>query len=255
VIALAFEGQSRADLTPPKFVVMLAPVGDTERKTLAAGEESRKGTPMTLPLRTRPVAAALVLALSTAQPALAHHVMGGDLPGTFWQGLLSGLGHPIIGLDHLAFIVGVGLASYLVGRIALLPLFFVAGTVIGCFVHLQDFDVPGSEAAIALSLVVLAAIVGLRGKIPTGLIAIFFAVAGILHGYAYGESIVGAEPAPLGAYIVGFAVIQYGIAVVSGALLAMVVARDYLGETAAMRTAGVAIAFVAGLSFAGVTLG
>ena len=193
--------------------------------------------------------------LPSTQPALAHHVMGGELPGTVWQGLLSGLGHPIIGIDHFAFIVGVGLVSYLVGRIALLPLLFVAGTVLGCFVHLQDFDLPGSEAAIAFSLVVLAAIVGLRTKIPVSVIAVLFAAAGILHGYAYGESIVGAEPAPLGAYVAGFALIQYGIAVASGAALAMIVARDYLSETAAMRTAGVAIAFVAGLSFAGITLG
>ena len=199
--------------------------------------------------------AAVLLSLLSAQPALAHHVMDGELPSTFWQGLLSGLGHPIIGIDHFAFIVGVGLTSFLVGRIALLPLFFIAGTVIGCFVHLQDFDLPGSEAAIAFSLVVLAAIVGMRTRIPIGLIAILFAAAGILHGYAYGESIVGAEPAPLGAYVAGFALIQYGIAVVSGAALAMIVARDYLSETTAMRTAGVAIAFVAALSFAGVSLG
>ena len=210
---------------------------------------------MTPHLKTMPATAAILVAPPLIQPALAHHVMGGELPGTLWQGLLSGLGHPIIGIDHFAFIVGVGLTSYLAGRIVLLPLFFVAGTVLGCFVHLQDFDFPGSEAAIAFSLVVLAAIVGLRTRIPVSVIAVLFAVAGILHGYAYGESIVGAEPAPLGAYVVGFALIQYGIAVISGAALAMIVARDYLSETAAMRTAGVAIAFVAGLSFAGVTLG
>jgi urease accessory protein len=177
------------------------------------------------------------------------------LPATLWQGLLSGLGHPIIGIDHFAFIVGVGLTSYLVGRTVLLPLLFVAGTVLGCFVHLQGADFPGSEAAIALSLVALAAIVGLRSKISAGLIAVFIAVAGILHGFAYGESIVGAEPAPLGGYIAGFALIQYGIAVVSGAALAIIIARDYLSETIALRTAGVAIAFVAAVSFAGIGLG
>jgi urease accessory protein len=181
--------------------------------------------------------------------------MDGELPATFWQGLLSGLGHPIIGIDHFAFIVGVGLTSFLVGRIALLPLFFIAGTVIGCFVHLQDFDLPGSEAAIAFSLLVMAAIVGMRTRIPLGLIAILFAAAGVLHGYAYGESIVGAEPAPLGAYVAGFALIQYGIAVIIGAALAMIVSRDYLSETTAMRTAGVAIALVAAVSFAGISLG
>jgi urease accessory protein len=200
-------------------------------------------------------AAAMMVALTSTHPALAHHVMGGELPATFWQGLLSGLGHPVIGIDHFAFIVGVGLTSYLVGRIALLPLFFVAGTVLGCFVHLQDFDLPGSEVTIAFSLVVLAAIVGMRTRLPVGLIAFLLATAGLLHGYAYGESIVGAEPAPLGAYVAGFALIQYGVAVISGAALAMIVARDYISETIAMRTAGVAIAFVAALSFAGVTLG
>jgi urease accessory protein len=210
---------------------------------------------MVLRLMSVPVTLAVFFVLASIQPALAHHVMDGDLPSTFWPGLLSGLGHPIIGVDHFAFIVGIGLTSYLVGRIALLPLFFVAGTMLGCFVHLQDFDLPGSEAAIAFSLVVLAAVVGTRSRIPVGLIAILFAAAGILHGYAYGESIVGAEPAPLGAYVAGFALIQYGIAVISGALLAMIVARDYLSETAAMRAAGVAIALVAAVSFANVTLG
>jgi urease accessory protein len=206
-------------------------------------------------LKTMPAATATLVALHSIQPAFAHHVMDGELPATFWQGLLSGLGHPIIGIDHFAFIVGVGLVSYLVGRIAWLPLLFVAGTVLGCFIHLQDFDLPGSEAVIAFSLFVLATIVGIRSRIPIGVIAILFAAAGILHGYAYGESIVGAEPAPLGAYIAGFVLIQYGIAVISGAALAMIVARDYLSETTAMRTAGVAIAFVAAVSFAGITLG
>ena len=43
-----------------------------------------------------------------AEPALAHHVMGGRMPATFGQGFLSGLGHPVIGLDHLAAVVAVG---------------------------------------------------------------------------------------------------------------------------------------------------
>src|SRR6267378_2162800 len=50
--------------------------------------------------------------------AWAHHFMDGGLPETFAQGLLSGLGHPVIGLDHAAFIVGAEaapLAAYLIG--------------------------------------------------------------------------------------------------------------------------------------------
>jgi urease accessory protein len=38
------------------------------------------------------------------------------------------------------------------------------------------------------------------------------ASAGIFHGYAYGEAIIGAEMSPLAAYLVSFTLIQGGIA-------------------------------------------
>jgi len=44
------------------------------------------------------------------------------------------------------------------------------------------------------------------------------ALAGLLHGHAYAESIFGAEPAPLLAYLAGFCLVQLGIA--TAALLA-----------------------------------
>ncbi|NJN32344.1 MAG: hypothetical protein HC824_19395, partial [Synechococcales cyanobacterium RM1_1_8] len=34
-----------------------------------------------------------------AQPALAHHPLGGRLPTNAFEGLMSGLAHPILGLD------------------------------------------------------------------------------------------------------------------------------------------------------------
>ncbi|MGZ5897221.1 MAG: HupE/UreJ family protein [Xanthobacteraceae bacterium] len=43
----------------------------------------------------------IILALSSAS-AFAHHVMGGRTPATFGEGILSGFGHPVIGLDHFA---------------------------------------------------------------------------------------------------------------------------------------------------------
>ena len=48
---------------------------------------------------------ALGVMIVAGVPAEAHHVMGGRMPSTFMEGLLSGLGHPVVGLDHLAFIV------------------------------------------------------------------------------------------------------------------------------------------------------
>ncbi len=176
------------------------------------------------------------------------------MPATAWQGLLSGLGHPIIGIDHLAFIVGVGLISHLVGRLALLPLLFLAGTVLGCFLHVQGYDLASSELAIALSVAIVAAVLALRVRIPVGLLAPLLVVAGALHGYAYGESIVGAETTPLAAYIVGFAAIQYGVAVGSGVALRMVVGRDLVAEATATRVAAAGVALVAAIALANVAL-
>lgn len=190
----------------------------------------------------------------TADPALAHHVMGGAMPATAWQGLLSGLGHPVIGLDHFAFVIGVGLMSWLAGHRFLLPLVFVAATVLGCFAHIQRMDLPLSEFAIVITLLVAACVVGLRWQIPIGLSALLFAAAGFFHGYAYGESIVGAEATPLVAYVLGFAAIQYALAVAAGIALPTIVARDFATELTAARVAGAAIAAVAVVSIVGLAL-
>jgi urease accessory protein len=187
-------------------------------------------------------------ALFLAPSALAHHVMGGELPNMAWQGLLSGLGHPIIGFDHFAFIVGVGLMSHLAGRIVLLPLLFVVGTVIGCGAHLQGLDLPSPELVIALTLAAAAGIVAVRLRVPAAVAGILFVAVGVFHGYAYGESIVGAETTPLAAYVVGFALIQYTVAVASALALRHLVARAYLAEATASRLAGGAMALVAAVA-------
>ena len=209
---------------------------------------------MALLLKVLIAAAAALIVLRFTPPAVAHHVMGGELPSTVWRGLLSGLGHPIIGIDHFAFTVGVGLMSHLAGRIVLLPLLFVAGSVLGCIIHTQGFNLPWPEPTIGLTVAAAAAIVATRSRIPIVLLVLLFGVAGVFHGYAYGESIVGAETAPLSAYVIGFGVIQYLVAVGSGALLWMIVGRDYVSETMLMRLAGGGIALVAVLTFVNVAL-
>lgn len=191
--------------------------------------------------------AALALALAPAPAAVAHHAMGGTLPATAWQGLLSGLAHPVIGLDHLAFVLGVGAVAHLMGRVVLLPLLFVAGTILGCTLHLRGYNLPAAELAIALTVAAAAGLVAMRSKLPVGLVAGLLATAGALHGYAYGESIVGAEPAPLAAYMAGFGTVQSCIAVGSAVALRAAVGRDWLEEARAMRLAGGALAVAAAL--------
>src|SRR5438445_7511134 len=144
--------------------------------------------------------------------AWAHHFMDGGLPQTFAQGLLSGLGHPVIGLDHAAFIVAAGffLASVEGGMWGVLAL--IAGSLFGAALHLTGFGLPGGEIGVALSVILIGGLLMARRQIRLSWLASSLALAGILHGYAYAESIFGAEAAPLGAYLIGFSLIQLGIA-------------------------------------------
>ena len=175
------------------------------------------GDRMSFPLR-RAVLASIPLVLAAA-PASAHHVMGGRTPATFLEGLLSGLGHPVIGPDHLAFLLAVGLVVGVGGLNLALPAVFVAATAIGVVVHVNGVGLPATEIIVALS-VLLAGVLIARGRaLPAPLWVAIFAVAGFFHGYAFGESIFGAEPSPLGAYLLGLVVIQ-GVLTVGFALVA-----------------------------------
>ena len=161
--------------------------------------------------RTTPTLAASALA-AVSFPAFAHHFMDGDLPATFAQGLLSGLGHPVVGLDHAAFIVVAGflLAPLERGLPGVLAL--IAGTLAGAWLHLGGVGLPGGEAGVALSVVLAGVLTMARRRVALPWLAGGLALAGVLHGYAYAETIVGAEATPLAAYLIGFSAVQLGIA-------------------------------------------
>lgn len=154
----------------------------------------------------------LPLLLLAATPALAHHPMGGEPPQSLWYGLLSGLAHPVIGLDHLAFVVLVGMTAALAGRRLGAVLAFVGATLVGASLHLAGVQLPLAELVIAGSVVGLAALL-MIGRSLSGPAALGgFAFAGLFHGWAYGEAIVGSEPLPSVAYLVGFGIVQVAIA-------------------------------------------
>ena len=152
----------------------------------------------------------LVLA---AAPAFAHHVMGGRTPETFTQGLLSGLAHPVIGLDHFAFLAAIGIAVGAFGLNLLLPIAFVAAMALGVGIHVAGVTMPGAEIVVAASVVVAGLLLARGRPLPVAAWGALFAVAGLFHGYSLGESIYGAERAPLVAYLVGLAAIQSALAI------------------------------------------
>ena len=153
-----------------------------------------------------------ILAVLIPGAALAHHPMDGMTPATIWQGFASGIGHPVIGFDHLAFVIGMAALAMLTKAPRIMPLAFVAACVVGTLIHLQAVTLPAAEIVIAAS-VLLVGVLGLAGAALPVLAAVaLFAFAGVFHGYAYGEAIVGAEASPLIAYLIGFAFVQVAIA-------------------------------------------
>ncbi len=146
--------------------------------------------------------------LLTVAPASAHHVMGGKMPSTFGEGLLSGLGHPVIGPDHLAFLIAVGVAVGVGGLSLALPIVFVAASAMGVVLHVNGVDIPGAELIVASSVVLAGFLIARGRELPLAVWAALFGLAGVAHGYAYGELIFGAEPTPLWAYLIGLVVIS-----------------------------------------------
>jgi urease accessory protein len=134
--------------------------------------------------------------------------MGGKLPATFGEGFLSGLAHPIIGPEHLGFLLAVGIVVGAGGLKLAMCGIFIAAMAIGAAIHVSGLEIPGVEILIALSAL-LAGVLIARGRgLPLSAWSALFAVAGFFHGYAFGQSIAGAEQAPLAAYLLGLIIVQ-----------------------------------------------
>ena len=166
-----------------------------------------------------------LISTALAGSAAAHHVMGGQLPATFVQGLLSGLGHPVIGLDHLAAMVAVGCLAAAHRTGPALAIGFVLAMIAGVAAHVQGSTMPGAEILVALSVIALGMTMLRRQTMAAGAALTLFALAGVIHGYALGESIYGAEAAPLSAYLIGLAVIQSPIVLAAMTLVRVLVKR------------------------------
>jgi urease accessory protein len=183
--------------------------------------------------------------LFTATQALSHHPMGGATPATLMQGLLFGLGHPVIGFDHLAFILAVGFVTATTKLPLAVPLSFVAASALGVLVCTAGWALPFVESLVALS-VLLAGVLLLWGGTMGGVtVALPLALFGLFHGYAFGEAVLGAEATPVIAYLAGLAIVQslmiYGLvfALRAAGVLAGSAASQLAGTGAAL--AGVAL--------------
>ena len=152
------------------------------------------------------MSAALLLLVVGASPAFAHHPFEGVEASQLapFQGLISGLGHPLLGPDHLLFLVALaflGLKRPIQWVLPLLAL-GLGGSLVSQVLPLAPNLSAIAEAGVALSLAV-------EGLIALGVLpaALLLPLIG-LHGYLLGSMVVGAEPTPLLAYGVGLLISQ-----------------------------------------------
>jgi urease accessory protein len=123
------------------------------------------------------------LALCLAPTAALAHTGIGDT-----SGFAHGFMHPLGGLDHLLAMILVGLFAYQVwGRaLWLVPLTFIAVMALGGFLGVAESPVPFIEIGIALSVVVLGAIVAFGIKPPVAAAMAIVGLFAIFHGHAHG---------------------------------------------------------------------
>jgi len=119
------------------------------------------------------------------------------MPITVLEGLLAGFRHPAVGLDHLTFMIVIGIAAALVPAGAVVIAAFVVSSLMGVLIHAANFDFPYSEHAVTTSVMVAGVLLKRAAWLT------FAIVAGLIHGYAFGETVLGADWPVIGAYMVG----------------------------------------------------
>jgi urease accessory protein len=194
---------------------------------------------MTQSRRLFPTTLALAMLAASAAPGLAHSE--GGLAG----GFLSGMAHPISGLDHVVAMVAVGLWGAFLGAPAiwLLPIVFPVVMALGGVLGILGVAVPSVEVGIALSAVVLGLCVALALRPPLWIAAVIVGAFAIFHGHAHGTELPGSANAV--AYAVGF-VIATGLLHMAGIAFGLLVRWD--AGRLAVRAGGGLIA-LAGIAF------
>ena len=160
-------------------------------------------------------------------------------------GFLSGLSHPVSGLDHVVAMIAVGLWGAQLGMPALwvLPVAFPMLMAFGGMLGLIGIPLPGVEIGIALSAVVLGALVLGRVRLPLAPAVAVAACFAVFHGHAHGTELSPGENAIL--YSLGFVIatgLLHGVGITIGLI------QRWNPGRLALRGAG-ALVMAAGLYF------
>jgi urease accessory protein len=152
-----------------------------------------------------------LLAYVTILPVAEAHTFGSQ-----GAGLMAGLTHPFVGLDHLLAMIAVGIwAGQLGGRaVWLIPLTFVSVMVAAAALASFGLLLPLIEPAIACSVLVLGLLIAGSVRLPTSLGALLVGLFAVCHGYAHGlELPQAASPILYGAGFVLATALLHGLGI------------------------------------------
>jgi urease accessory protein len=181
----------------------------------------------------------LAAGCAIAWPVVAHEQQGQA------AGFVTGLLHPVSGLDHVLAMVAVGLWGAQLGAPAiwLLPVTFPLVMAVGGFLGLVGVPLPGVELGIAASAILLGAMVALQARPPLALAALLVAFFAIFHGHAHGTELPAGQSGLL--YSIGF-VAATGLLHAVGISIGLI--HRWAAGRILLRAAGVAVS-IAGVFF------
>jgi urease accessory protein len=135
------------------------------------------------------------IVLCLVSPALYAHT-----EGMSDNGFLSGLLHPLTGVDHLLVLVAVGICAAKQGGKAfiLFPGMFLALMSAGALMSSYAIHIPSIELFISVSIMVFGLLVSVNHKQLSRLLFTAIAYFAVFHGYAHAAEI------PQDANVIGY---------------------------------------------------
>lgn len=176
-----------------------------------------------------------VLTFAATTTAANAHI--GGIPG----GFASGFFHPVLGWDHVAAMVAVGIWGAFLGRPALwlLPILFPMVMACGAALGIAGVPLSHIETGIALSSIVLGLLVLFGVRTPLWVAGIVVGIFAICHGYAHGVELP--EASNPFAFAIGF-IISTGLLHLSGIGIGMML--GFPGGKYVVRGFGAVIAMI-----------
>ncbi|MEP3563967.1 MAG: HupE/UreJ family protein [Marinobacter sp.] len=160
---------------------------------------------------------------------------------------LSGLLHPMLGIDHLLAMAAIGFWSIRQSTAMKngAPLFVVGGMILGAVLAWSGLNLSGVETGIAMSVLLAGVLIATMAKLPTVVGGTLVTLFMITHGYAHGAEMTAG--ASLFSYLAGFVVATLAITFVGRRLGELMLSAD----NRVTRALGGVVAVVGGVLAAG----